>query len=66
MNDAASLMEFAREQFGDELAVYKECYEADEAWRKASAIGSSNEDYLEAAERLGRARQAVQKLRGEA
>ena len=48
-----------------ERAVYVDYYEADQGWRRASEIGSSNEDYLEAAERLDIGRQAVQKLRGE-
>ena len=49
----------------DRLAVYKEYYEADQNWRKASAIGSNNENYLQAAERLKAAREAVRKLWGE-
>ena len=48
-----------------EHPVYKEYYEADQNWRKASAIGSNNENYLQAAERLKAAREAVRKLWGE-
>ena len=47
------------------LHVYKEYYEAEQAWVKSQDPSTPNEDFLPAAERFRKAKMAVKELRGE-